>query len=76
MADEKPQMVTVKALKYHTGHGKEHAEGSTYDVEASQVDNLVAQGMVAAPEAPPAPKRASQPVEPITTAEFRPKQKK
>jgi len=39
--------VTVKALKYHTAEGKEYQEGDTYDVDASKVDNLVTQGMVA-----------------------------
>jgi len=39
--------VTVKALKYHTAEGKEYQEGDTYDVDASKVDNLVANGMAA-----------------------------
>ena len=39
--------VTVKALKYHTTEGKEYQEGDTYDVDASKVDNLVANGMAA-----------------------------
>lgn len=38
--------VTVKALKFHTLHGEAHAQGSTYDVDETQIDNLVAQGMV------------------------------
>jgi len=64
--------VTVTALKFHSCNGADHAAGSTYDVEADQIDNLVAQGMVAAPEAPPQPVKPSQPVEPMTTDDFSP----
>ena len=39
--------VTVKSLKYHTADGEEHQEGDTYEVDASKVDNLVANGMAA-----------------------------
>jgi len=68
MADEK---VSVTALKYHTHGGEAHEEGDAYDVDAADVDNLVAQGMakptheVAAPTA-----KSSHPVEPMTTDTF------
>lgn len=45
--------VTVKALKFHTLHGEAHAQGSTYDVDETQVDNLIGQGMVVRLETPP-----------------------
>ena len=59
--------VSVTSKKFHSLHGEEHAEGEVYDVDADQVDNLVAQGMVTAPDAPPPAPRESQPVEPMTT---------
>jgi hypothetical protein len=45
MADAKAKTISVTALKYHTHQGKEHQEGSTYDVDEAQVENLIAQGM-------------------------------
>jgi maltose-binding protein MalE len=46
---EQPQ-VEVKTLKFHTHAGEEHQEGDVYSVPADQVNNLVAQGMVARTE--------------------------
>jgi hypothetical protein len=40
-------MATVKALTNHTNAGDAHAEGDVYEVPDEQVENLVAQGMVA-----------------------------
>lgn len=60
-------MVSVTAKKYHTLNGAAYDAGCTYDVEDDQVDNLVNQGMVSVPDAPPAEPNASQPVEPMTT---------
>jgi hypothetical protein len=69
--------VTVKALKFHTHHGAAHEAGDVYEVAATEVDNLVAQGMAAYHDPPPpAPRTPSQPVSPITTADFRGKAKK
>jgi len=76
MADERPQTRTVTALKFHTAYGEAHEPGDTYDVDADQVDNLVAQGMVAQPAAAPMPARPSQPVTPITAEEFLPKKRR
>jgi hypothetical protein len=45
MADEKPKMVKVEALKFHTNAGKAYEIGDTYDIEESAVDNLSHQGM-------------------------------
>ena len=66
MADKAPT-VTVTALKYHTHKGEAYDKDATYDADAADVPNLVAQGMVSAPEAPAAPAKPSQPVEPMTT---------
>jgi hypothetical protein len=43
-ADE--QTVRVYALKYHTFQGEEYQEDDEYDVAESQLENLVAQGLV------------------------------
>ena len=45
MADEKPKMVTVEALKYHTTAGEAYDVGDTYDVPEHAVENLITQGM-------------------------------
>ena len=37
--------VKVESIKYHTTEGKEYPVGSTYSVDESAVENLVAQGM-------------------------------
>lgn len=63
--------VSVTARKYHTLRGVEHNEGDVYEVDAADVDNLVAQGMVAPQPAPPAPPRESQPVTPLTSDDFK-----
>jgi len=71
--------VSVTALKYHTHAGAEHHDGDVYDVDAVDVDNLIAQGMVKLTDAPPPPPaKPSQPVEPMTTANLgiKPKAKK
>jgi len=63
--------VTVTVAKYHTADGDAHEPGETYEVEASKVGNLVAQGLVVAPPAEPAPAPESHPVTPITTDDYR-----
>jgi len=45
--------VTVKAVKFHTHHGAAHEAGEVYAVAATEVDNLVAQGMAAYHDDPP-----------------------
>lgn len=76
MADAKPKTISVTALKYHTYQGKEYQEGASYDVEETQAENLVAQGMAKRTHDAPAPApKASQPVAPMTTDDLSPKQK-
>lgn len=43
--EKKAEVVSVTALKFHTIHGKAYEAGATYDVDPSEVDNLMAQGM-------------------------------
>jgi hypothetical protein len=63
--------VSVTALKYHTENGREHHEGDVYTVDASHVENLVAQGMVRVTEAHAATQtKPSRPVPAMTTADF------
>jgi len=64
------ETVTVTALKFHTHQGAAYVEGESYDVAVEDVDNLVAQGMVGRPDAPPVEPKASQPVDVMTTADF------
>jgi len=45
MADQKPTLVTVESIKWHTTHGKEYPVGATYDVDESMAHSLQAQGM-------------------------------
>lgn len=45
MAEVKPMMVKVEALKYHTTDGREYQVGDKYDVPESAIENLAAQGM-------------------------------
>ena len=45
MGDKTPATVNVTALKDHTNGGKDYTTGDTYDVDADQVESLVAQGM-------------------------------
>jgi hypothetical protein len=66
MADDK---VTVTTVKYHTREGETYNTGDTYEVDASDVGSLVAQGLVTAPEAPAPEPKPSQPVDPMTTGE-------
>lgn len=74
MTDETPATVMMRSLRYHTTHGVEHPEGAVYEAPLDQVNSLIGQRMAerADPEAPPAPK-PSQPVEPLTLADFTPK---
>lgn len=46
MADkvEKPKMVQVEAIKFHTNAGETYDVGDTYSVEESAVDNLAING--------------------------------
>jgi hypothetical protein len=68
MSDKKT--VTVKALVDHTGFGKSHKAGDTYEIDADFLDSIVEQGKAASvddvPEHAKAPK-ASHPVEPMET---------
>ena len=69
--------VSVTTLRYHTHAGAEHHEGDVYDVDAANVDNLIAQGMAKRTTEPPAPPaKPSQPVEPMTTEDLGIKPKK
>jgi hypothetical protein len=47
MADkaDKPKMVEVEAIKYHTNAGEAYDVGDTYDVDEAAVDNLAHLGM-------------------------------
>lgn len=45
MAEVKPMMIRVEALKVHSTEGKEYQIGDTYDVPESAVDNLATLGM-------------------------------
>ena len=79
MSEPKAKKVSVTALKLHTLGGKEYKEGASYEVEADQVESLVAQGMAKPThEAPPPPAKPSHPVEPMTTEDLgvKPKPKK
>jgi hypothetical protein len=70
MSDERdpPKRVMVTTRKFHTLRGLEHPEGEVYEVDADQVANLLAQGLITDPAAPPETAPApSQPVEPMTT---------
>ena len=58
-------MVTTR--KFHTIRGVEHTDGEVYEVDEADVANLVAQGMVVDPAAPPVEPKPSEPVEPMTT---------
>jgi len=49
---EHPKTVTVIAVKFHTLHGAAHNAGDVYAVDATDVDNLVAQGLAAYHDAP------------------------
>lgn len=71
MANEKQK---VTAVKYHTLHGQEHVEGSTYDADAGDVANLVAMGFVTTAPTPAAKPAKSQPVEPMKLEETPAKQ--
>lgn len=62
--------VTVTARKFHTHQGEAHDEGDAYEVDVEALSNLVAQGMVTPPDEIPAEPKPSQPVEPMTTADF------
>jgi hypothetical protein len=67
-------MVMMRSLRFHTAQGEAHEEGAIYDAPEDQVDSLIGQGMAerAEPDAPP-PAKPSQPVEPMTSANFAPK---
>lgn len=46
-------MISMTTIKYHTYLGQEHPIGDTYDVDESEVDNLVGQGLVVRNESAP-----------------------
>jgi len=66
-------MVSMTSLKYHTRGGNEHPEGSTYDADESEVDNLTGQrlAIVTPPKAKrveaAAPATRTTAVAPMTT---------
>ena len=64
---EKPKRVMVTTRKFHTIRGVEHTDGEVYEVDEADVDNLVNQGMVVAPDAPAPAPQPPQPLEPMTT---------
>jgi len=73
MADEK-KTVNVTATEYHTYNWKEYQIGDSYEIPEDLVDSVVAQRKAKRTHEPePAPAKPSQPVEPITTADFQPK---
>ncbi len=45
MAEVKPMMVKVEALKDHSTAGKNYGVGDTYEVAEDAVENLAIQGM-------------------------------
>lgn len=47
MAEVKPMMIEVEALKPHSTAGKNYAVGDKYDVPEDAVENLSIQGMAA-----------------------------
>lgn len=76
--DQKPEMVTMEALQWHTYNGQAYAIGETYELPADLVDSLTAQGKaVRADRVEHAKRQAdaaeetrqaqSQPVSPMTT---------
>jgi len=75
---EKPKTVTVEALRAHSYNGTDYQVGDTYEIDASVVDSVAAQGMAVradrvevakqqAADAEKARKAASHPVDPMTT---------
>lgn len=53
--------VRVKSLQDHTYNGKAYPEGTEYDIDASLVDSIEAQGKAKRVEASaPAPKKKSK----------------
>jgi len=65
--------VKIEALEYYTHDGKEYQAGDTHAVAADIADSLVAQRKAKlVDEAKPAA-RKSQPVEPMTTHDFKKK---
>ena len=74
MSDEKPQMVQVEALEAHSAFGKEYQVGDKYEIDAQFLDSVVLQGKAKrVGEAPKPAAKPSQPVEPMTTDDFKPK---
>lgn len=76
MADEKPQMVQIEALEAHSAFGKDYQPGDKYEIDERFLDSVVGQGKAkrvseAAPKASAA--KPSQPVEPMTTDDFKAK---
>ena len=65
--------VTVTALEYHTYNGNEYQAGDTYEIPADLVNSVVVQRKAKRTHEPePAPAKPSQPVEPLTTDDFKP----
>lgn len=76
MADEKPNMVSVEALQDHTAFGKAYKAGDHYEIPEQFLESVVAQGKAKrVGEAPKPAAKPSQPVQPMTTDDFKGKKK-
>lgn len=61
--------VTVTAIQKHTYDGGEYDIDDTYEIDATLVESIVAQGKAVVTDPPkPAPAKPSQPVESMSTA--------
>lgn len=73
MADDQ-KTVNVTATEWHTYNGKAYEIGDTYEIPEDLVDSVVAQRKAKRTHEPePAPAKPSQPVAPMTSADFQPK---
>lgn len=68
MADEKPKLVMVEALKYHTTAGEVYDVGDTYQVPEHAVENLAVQGMAIRVDRVAAAKAAAKTSKPAKAA--------
>lgn len=76
MADDKPKMVKVEALKYHTNAGQEYQVGDEYEVEESAVDSLGTLGFAARVDRAAVAKAATKEAEKTTAAKAKTAKKK
>jgi len=60
--------VKLEALKFHTYNNHAYDVGDVYEADDSVASSICGQGMAKpVDEPPPPPKKASKPVEPMTT---------